>query len=125
MEGWVRIGDLAKQLGTSRAKAGQMATVFGFEKVKKNTKTVTHTYISLADAAILKAKLKTFTGVLGRAACKEPVKPKKMSKKKKESDRAKFERLFLNPIISCDFRTGIMTGQGLEVYWDKEREVQR
>lgn len=82
MDGWIAIGELARQLGTSCAKAGQMATVLKFERVKKNTKTVTHTYISLADAEILKAKISTFTGVLGRAACKEPVKPKKMSKKK-------------------------------------------
>ncbi len=120
MDGWVKIGELAKQLGTSRAKAGQMASVLKCEKVRKNTGATTHIYIRQADADMLKAKMGTFTAILGRGASQKPVKPKRVTKKERENDHANFERLFVNPIMVQDFRTGVTRGQGLEAYLKKE-----
>lgn len=119
MDGWIRLGELAKQLKTSCGKVGQMASVLQCEKIKKNTGTTTHLYIRQTDAEIIKDNMGTFTAVLGRGAEQKPVKPKKISKKKKEDDRVKFEQLFVNPIIVQGFGTGITRGQGLEAYWGK------
>ena len=60
MDGWVRIGDLARELNTNCAKTGQLVKVLKFEVKKKNTNTSTHKYISIADAEILKKEFTEF-----------------------------------------------------------------
>ncbi len=120
MDGWIAIGELARELNTNCAKTGQLVKVLKFEVKKKNTNTSTHKYISLADAEILKKEFAEFKGNLGRKKKQGyKARDKRKRKEKKESDRPNSDELFVNPIIIQDFRTGEISGQGLEAYWGK------
>lgn len=112
MVGYIRVGELAKKLGTSNQKLGKLIKALNIKGKKKNTGTSTHVYITFADSKILEQEIKDF-----REGCGRPKgsinKPNRNNKKAKQKTHDNSYTLFIHPIMMVDIASGLVSGPGI------------
>lgn len=122
MSEYVAIGALALELGTSCQMAGQIVKHLGIPKRSMRQGKWYKMCIEEKHVPRIKEVYKDFS-----VTKEKKEKPKVENKKAKDKCTARdnSDKLFRNPIVSVDLRTGVTGGQGIWAYWAKRVEIIR
>lgn len=136
MKGVIGLGDLAKELGSSKQKIGQLVKKFKIKKIVLNINGLVTQCITEKDVEIIKDNIDDFhigfskrsSKVKKEPKVKEPkvkepkVKESKVRKaKKKKPQSSNEDRFFVNPIMSVDIRSGLVSGPGIWKWWEMQK----
>lgn len=123
MKGVIGIGELAKEIGSSKQKIGQLIKGLIIKKIILTRNGLVTQCITDEDAEIIKDNINDFhVGFSKRSpkVKKEPKqeKPEVKSPKVKKAKRDKYQsgnedKFFINPIMSVDIKSGLVSGPGI------------
>lgn len=126
MKGVVGLGDLAKELGSSKQKIGQLVKKFKIKKIVLNINGLVTQCITEKDVEIIKDNIDDFHIGFSKRSSKVKKEPKIKEPKIKKADKKKpqdsnEDRFFVNPIISVDIRSGLISGPGIWKWWEMQK----